>query len=173
METFFNLLQTTELRVLVLAVLICVLTALLKTPLKRWAKTRPDGASVTRFVTFLPVVLGFGLACLYERLATGALVWGEELFSLWIRSATLSLAIYAFVEKFVPSKQKILSEEELRANLALLEQLRSGAAAAGEDGEGDDGKKGGADCAPDSGAGEADAEPAEKLILKGGNRPCA
>lgn len=42
-----------------------------------------------------------------------------------LASVSLSLAIYAFWEKFVPSEKKILTEAEIKANKAAVEELKS------------------------------------------------
>ena len=127
MNEIMKFLETTELRVFVVAVCVVALTALVKAPIKRAAARLKNRESVTRFITFLPVALGLGVSCVYLWISGGAVVWGGELISLWLSSSSLSLAIYAFLEKFVPSKAKILSEEERRHNEELIEQLKKAA----------------------------------------------
>lgn len=48
-----------------------------------------------------------------------------EFITLWLTSSSLSLAIYAFIEKFIPSKKKILSAEEIRKNEEMIDSIKS------------------------------------------------
>ena len=113
-----------EIKSLFLAVLICIFTAIVKQPIKILASKMANGQAITKYITFLPIILSFGGTVALQGILCGEIIWDDELYSLWLQSAGFSLAIYAFLEKFVPSKKKILSEEELKQNLALLEELK-------------------------------------------------
>jgi len=77
-----------------------------------------NGKKLTRFITFLPVVLGFGLTAAYEAVFCGGVKIDGDFVSLWLGASSLSLAVYAFIEKFFPAGKKPLSENE-----ALIERL--------------------------------------------------
>jgi hypothetical protein len=42
----------------------------------------------------------------------------------WLSAVSLSLAIYAFWEKFVPSEKKFLTETEIQANKEAVEKIK-------------------------------------------------
>lgn len=125
MEAILNFLRQEDAAVVVLAVLINLLTGLIKLPLKKLAARAEEPARYTRYLTFLPVILGFFVSVGYDLLfGRGRFTFDEALCETWLASSGLSLAIYAFAEKFIPSRKKILSEEEAKANGALVEALK-------------------------------------------------
>ena len=112
MEAILNFLRQEDAAVVVLAVLINLLTGLIKLPLKKLAARAEEPARYTRYLTFLPVILGFFVSVGYDLLfGRGRFTFDEVLCETWLASSGLSLAIYAFAEKFIPSRKKILSEE--------------------------------------------------------------
>ena len=52
------------------------------------------------------------------------MIFNRSFYVQWLSSVSLSLAIYAFWEKFVPSEKKILSETELKENKTAVEELK-------------------------------------------------
>ena len=94
-------------------------------PIKRLAAKAKDSSKYTKYITFLPLILGFGVTALYEYIMTKTVSFAGEFITLWLTSSSLSLAIYAFIEKFIPSKKKILSAEEIRQNEEMLDSLKS------------------------------------------------
>lgn len=125
MEAILNFLRQEDAAVVVLAILINLLTGLIKLPLKKLAARAEEPARYTRYLTFLPVILGFFVSVGYDLLfGRGRFTFDEALCETWLASSGLSLAIYAFAEKFIPSRKKILSEEEAKANGALVEALK-------------------------------------------------
>lgn len=107
-----------------IAVVVCILTGLIKMPIKSLAAKTNDPSKYTKYITFLPLILGFGFTALYNYFQTKTFAFTGEFVSLWLTSSSLSLAIYAFVEKFIPSRKKILSEEEIKQNQNMIEQLK-------------------------------------------------
>ena len=91
-------------------------------PIKRLAAKAKDSSKYTKYITFLPLILGFGVTALYEYIMTKTVSFTGEFITLWLTSSSLSLAIYAFIEKFIPSKKKILS---VRQNEEMLDSLKS------------------------------------------------
>lgn len=110
---------------LVIALCTIVFTGLFKIPIKKFADKTNNSKKITRFVTFLPILLGFGLTVLSTYLFTKQLNFNKDFYVQWLSSVSLSLAIYAFLEKFVPSEKKILSEAEIKANKSVIEELKS------------------------------------------------
>ncbi len=110
---------------LIIAVTVYLLTAVIKIPIKRLAAKAEDSKKYTKYITFLPVILGFGATVLYECITAGKIVFSDQFISLWLTSASLSLALYAFTEKFFPSKEKILSEQEIKTNKELIEKIEN------------------------------------------------
>ena len=56
---------------------------------------------------------------------TKNVMFAGEFITLWLTSSSLSVAIYAFIEKFMPSKKKRLSAEEIRQNEEILDSIKS------------------------------------------------
>ena len=100
--TILELIENYGFNSVLLAVILFVLTGLIKKPLKMLAGKTADSAKYTRFITFLPLILGFGITALYEYLVSKAISIDGGFVRLWITSSSLSLAIYAFAEKFIP-----------------------------------------------------------------------
>lgn len=101
-----------------------VLTGLFKIPIKKLADKAKNSKKITKFITFLPILFGFGLTVLCTYLLTKQVDFNKDFYVQWLSSVSLSLAIYAILEKFIPSKRKILSEAEIAANQALIEELK-------------------------------------------------
>ena len=110
---------------LFIALAINMLTAFVKSPIKKLAAKLKDGTAITKYITFLPLIIGFGLCALYKYVFAGKVSINGDYISLWLSSASLSLAVYAVFEKFFPSKQKVLEEYELKQNLELIEKLKN------------------------------------------------
>jgi hypothetical protein len=109
-----------------IALAINILTGLLKTPIKKLSAKLTDSTAVTKYITFLPIIIGFGLSVLYTYFFVAKkIVFNGDFISLWLTSSSLSLAIYAVFEKFFPSKKKVLEDYEIKQNFALIEQLKT------------------------------------------------
>lgn len=112
------------LNTLIIAVAINILTALIKVPIKALANKSKEGKGITRYITFLPVIIGFGLTVLYSFILFKKLILDGNFVTLWLSSSSLSLAIYAFKEKFFPSKKKILEKFEIEQNIDLIDKIK-------------------------------------------------
>ena len=123
--TITELVQNYGLDSVLIAAAVCILTGLVKMPIKSLAAKAKDSSKYTKYITFLPLLLGFGVTALYEYIMTKTVSFTGEFITLWLTSSSLSLAIYAFIEKFIPSKKKILSAEEIRQNEEMLDSLKS------------------------------------------------
>ena len=82
-------------------------------PIKRLAAKAKDSSKYTKYITFLPLILGFGVTALYEYIMTKTVSFTGEFITLWLTSSSLS------------SKKKILSAEEIRQNEEMLDSLKS------------------------------------------------
>ena len=94
--TFLELMQDHGLNSLIIAILVFILTAIVKMPLKKLAARSKDKSKYTRYITFLPLIISFGITILYEYILNGKVVFTEDILKLWLTSSSLSLAIYAF-----------------------------------------------------------------------------
>lgn len=120
-----ELLSYYELDTFILAVITMVLTALLKMPIKKLANKTSISKKITKFITFLPLIISFGITVLSDYLLESRIDFTKEFYIRWVSVSSLSLALYAFWEKFVPSEKQILSQVEGKANNCVIEQLKS------------------------------------------------
>ena len=123
--TITELVQNYGLDSVLIAAAVCILTGHVKMPIKSLAAKTKDSSKYTKYITFLPLLLGFGVTALYEYLMTKTVSFTGEFITLWLTSSSLSLAIYAFIEKFIPSKKKVLSAEEIRQNEEMIGSIKS------------------------------------------------
>lgn len=124
MEDLLLLLEYYGIDVLILGVIVSAITGIVKLPLKAWAQKSINPEKWTRFIVFLPIVLGFGLIALKTYLCNGGIKINTEFIKEWISSVSISLLIYAFWEKFIPSKKKILSEAEIEENRKVVDYIK-------------------------------------------------
>lgn len=122
--TIMELIQNYGLDSVLIATAVCILTGLIKMPIKSLAAKTKDPSKYTKYITFLPLLLGFGVTVLYEYIMTHSVVFTGGFITLWLTSSSLSLAIYAFIEKFIPGRKKIMAEEEIKQNEELLDTLK-------------------------------------------------
>lgn len=109
---------------LTIALAINILTGIVKLPIKAIARKMKDGTTLTRWIVFLPVILAAGLTYGYARLKTGNWVFGDSEITIWLTASSLSLSIYAILEKMFPSKRKILEKHEVDENKKLIETIK-------------------------------------------------
>ena len=125
MNVILQIITSYGMDIVLCAVLTFSLTGIIKMPLKSLAEKSTNSKKYTRFLTFLPVILGFGIVSLYTYFERKMIIFDELFFTRWLSSVSVSLAFYAFWEKFVPSKKKILQEEEIAANKALVQEVEA------------------------------------------------
>lgn len=120
-----EILTMNEAIVLTIALVITALTGLIKIPIKTVALQSEEPEKFTKYITFLPLILGFLLSILYDlAFWRHKFIFDEWFVKLWLSSASMSLAIYAFIDKFIPSKKKILTKEETKANEELIKTIK-------------------------------------------------
>ena len=101
-----------------------ILTGIIKLPLKKLAEKFTCAKKITRFIVFLPLVTGFGMTTLINFLLTGQSHFDAQFFMKWLSAVSLSLAIYAFWEKYVPSVKKFLTVSGIQENKVAVEKIK-------------------------------------------------
>ena len=111
---------------IVLAILIVILTALIKIPIKKMAERQALPAKVTRYIPFIPVVLGGIFSALITWFKTGAL--GEQYYELWLCSTGASIALYSIFVNFRDSGKlefsDLLKQQDVSMNDAKNSELK-------------------------------------------------
>ncbi len=107
----------------ILALAINIVTGLVKLPLKALARKSRDSAAYTRFLVFLPILTGLCLTALYFMILNRRVKINDRFVSLWLSSASLSLSFYAVFEKLIPSKNKIVKDEDLKRCKQILSEI--------------------------------------------------
>lgn len=110
---------------LLIAAIIVVFTGVVKIPVKRLAQKTESGKKITKFITLIPIVSGFGITALVSFVLTHEVKLGQAYIRQWLAAVSLSLAIYAFWEKFAPSKKAALSGKELEESKSILDRIKS------------------------------------------------
>lgn len=123
-EKIVSLITDYGLEAVVLGLAINVLTGLIKLPIKSFAKKLEDGSKLTRYLVFLPVILGFCLTLGYTAAIKGQIEITREFVTLWVSSSSLSLTFYALWEKLFPTKEKLKKEYIIEENDKLLDTIR-------------------------------------------------
>ena len=124
MKEIFEIITTYELQTVVIALLVNVLTGLLKMPIKALAKKLNDYTKITRFIVFLPIGFGFLFSYFYVKFIVGTFHFNRTFIALWLTSSSLSLTFYAIFEKIFPSKKKLLSNCEIKTSERILENIK-------------------------------------------------
>ena len=112
MENIINEFINSDVIIIFLAFLNNILTALIKLPIKKLSTNK----KITRFITFLPIVIGLTIALLYVYLKNKQIVFNEELLNMWFNNSSFSLALYAFEEKFLFNSEAKDYEKEINDN---------------------------------------------------------
>lgn len=107
MEEFLNLIKQHQLETIFLALLVNFLTSIFKRPIKALVKNSKNRTNITRFIVFLPIIIGFGVVYAYRYFIFQKVQFDDGFIRQWITATGLSLSIYALVEKFIPSKNQI------------------------------------------------------------------
>ncbi len=105
-EQIIELITRYGLETVCLALLINALTAVIKLPVKVLAGKTKNSDRITRFIVFLPFIIGLALTFAYSKWILGSSSPGNEFVTLWLTSSSLSLTIYAVFEKLAPPKNR-------------------------------------------------------------------
>lgn len=110
---------------LFIAIATVIFTGIVKIPIKRLAEKTGSGKKITKFITLIPIASGFGITALVSFVLTKDVKLEQAFFRQWLSAVSLSLAIYAFWEKFAPFKKAALSGEELEESKSIVERIKS------------------------------------------------
>lgn len=124
MDYILQFVSAYGLETLITGIGITLLTGIVKTPIKKCAAKLKDSGKLTRFIVFLPLILGFGLTSLFTAVFRGKWVFDDAFLTLWLSATSLSLAIYAMAEKFFPSSVKTMTKAEVDQNREMIENIR-------------------------------------------------
>ena len=124
-EKILQLITEYGLEAVVIALAINLFVGLLKLPIKAWASKMRDGTNLTRYLVFLPVMVGLLLTLLYAEIVYETVDINRQFVTLWASSSSLSLAFYAFWEKLFPTKASILKNYEIEENKRVLSQIKA------------------------------------------------
>ena len=120
-EYIIELIIEYGLETIILALIINVVTTILKIPIKRYAKKLTDSKKLTRFIVFIPILIGFLITLIYSYLCKNEILIDKELLKLYTTSTSLSLSFYAIYEKLVYKKTS--NNVEVEASLGLINML--------------------------------------------------
>lgn len=124
MKQILGIITNYGLETVAIALLINVLTCLVKMPIKFLANKVKDYTKVTRFIVFLPIGLGFLLSFLYVEFIGAGFNFDRIFATMWFTSSGFSLAFYSIFENLFPSKKKILSDCEIKTSEAILANIK-------------------------------------------------
>ena len=120
MEFIIESIVTYGLETIGLALVINLFTSIIKLPIKLLAKKSKNRKNITRFIVFMPIVLGFVVVYLYYLFLFGNVTYNREFITLWITATSFSLTFYAIFEKVFVFQ----SEEDVNENvLSLLMEI--------------------------------------------------
>ena len=122
MDELFNLITAYGLETILLALTINIITGFVKLPIKLIASKTKNKNKITRFIVFLPIVLGFLITYLYSMYFLDTKLLNEEFLTLWITSTSFSLTFYAIFEKFIPTSSDTDIELKINEKLVMLLQ---------------------------------------------------
>lgn len=130
MEEVSVALRQYGLETVLLALAINLCTALCKLPIKMLARKAKDSVNITRFIVFMPVVLGFILALCYVKWFARGAILNKNFLQLWLTASSLSLTFYAVTEKLFPAKSKASDKAAAQASKDLIDTIAAGVAKA-------------------------------------------
>lgn len=124
MEELIEAVAKYGLDTVLLAVLVNLCTTLCKIPIKALARRAKNSANITRFIVFLPIVLGFVLTVCYCQWIARVGPFGGNFVRLWLSASSLSLTFYAVFEKLLPVPCDSATEREIAASQAVIDTVK-------------------------------------------------
>ena len=124
MEEGMKLISQYGLEIILMALVTNLLTEFVKAPVKALAKRLNDPSRLTRFIVFVPVVIGFIVTIIEKKFILRDDIFDREFFQMWLSTSSLSLTFYAIFEKMFPQKNNALSQTEIAENQKLIAELR-------------------------------------------------
>ena len=123
MEEIIEIIKTYGIETVLIALVINILTGIIKTPIKKVCKGLNNSKNITRFIVFLPIIIGFGVTYLYKYYFDVCL-FDKEFLTAWLTSTSLSLTFYAVFEKIIPNNSKNnVFETEIKPTQLVLEEI--------------------------------------------------
>ena len=123
-EQMLEMIKVYGLEAVAIALIVNILTALIKKPVKVFASKLKDYTKVTRFIVFLPIALGLLLAFCYTKFIQGNFYFNRSFITLWLTSSSLSLTFYAIFEKIFPTKKQLVKENEIKESEKIIEEIK-------------------------------------------------
>ena len=124
MEQVIEIITKYGLETVILALIINLFTGLIKMPVKSLAKRTKDSSKITRFIVFLPILLGFGITFCYFQFILKGFSFNRAFITEWLTSSSLSLTFYAVFEKIIPNKKSALTEKEIEESEQIIEEVK-------------------------------------------------
>ena len=112
MEEIIEIIKTYGIETVLIALAINMLTAIIKMPIKKICSRLRSSKKATRFIVFLPIVIGFGITYVYKNYFD-IFIFDKEFFTTWLTSTSLSLTFYAIFEKLFLNNQELDKEVEI------------------------------------------------------------
>lgn len=122
-EIIIELIIKYGLEIVLIAITINLLTTIIKYPIKLLAKKTNDSSKITRFIVFIPILIGYVICYLYVKYTTNNFVFNNEFTRLWLTTSGLSITFYAVFEKLIFSKKKVLTNDDLNLVKESLNNL--------------------------------------------------
>ena len=122
-EIIIELIIKYGLEIVLIALTINLLTTIIKYPIKLLAKKTNDSSKITRFIVFIPILIGYVICYLYVKYTTNNFVFNNEFTRLWLTTSGLSITFYAVFEKLIFSKKKVLTNDDLNLVKESLNNL--------------------------------------------------
>lgn len=123
MEQIIEIITKYGLETVIIALIINLLTGLIKMPIKALASRAKESSKITRFIVFLPILLGFGITYCYFQFILKSFAFDRVFITQWITSSSLSLTFYAIFEKIFPKRKKILTSKEIEESEKAIEEV--------------------------------------------------
>lgn len=124
MEQIFEMISNYGLEAVVIALIVNLLTGLIKIPIKVLTNKMKNGKKISRFIVFLPIILGFIVTFYNAKFLQDNFSFNREFSTQWLTASSLSLTFYAIYEKLFPSKKKALSDCEIKTSRAILDEIK-------------------------------------------------
>lgn len=122
-EIIIELIIKYGLEIVLIAITINLLTTIIKYPIKLLAKKTNDSSKITRFIVFIPILIGYVICYLYVKYTTNNFVFNNDFTRLWLTTSGLSITFYAVFEKLIFSKKKVLTNDDLNLVKESLNNL--------------------------------------------------
>ena len=122
-EYIVDLILEYGLETIILALIINILTTIIKIPIKKYAKRLSDSKKVTRFIVFIPILIGFIITLLYSYLCNNNFLINKEVLKIYTTSTSLSLSFYAIYEKLIYKKSD--NNVEVEASQEVINMINS------------------------------------------------